>query len=98
MVMQNTLDFRIMHYLKILVRKHLLIPYGLNELKYKKIPKEKTPLNSLRGGGESEKSALTLSKQCISKKVAFSLKNIAILALHRYKMSTNRNTKPIDSV
>ena len=54
MVMQNTLQFRIMHYLKILVRKHLLIPYGLNELKYKKIPKDKTPLNSLRGVGEWE--------------------------------------------
>ena len=47
MVIQNTLEFRIMHYLKILVTKHVLIPYGLNELKYKRIPKDKTPLNLL---------------------------------------------------
>ena len=49
MVIQNTLEFCIMHYLKILVTKHLLIPYGLNELKYKRIPKDKTPLNLLYG-------------------------------------------------
>ena len=49
MVIQNTLKFRIMHYLKILVANHLLFPYGLNELKYKRIPKDKTPLNLLCG-------------------------------------------------
>ena len=51
MVIQNTLEFCIMHYLKILVTKHLLIPYGLNELKYKRIPKDNKPLNLLCGGG-----------------------------------------------
>ena len=57
MVIQNTLEFCIMHYLKILFTKHLLIPYGLNELKYKRIPKDKTPLNLLCwGGGDGEEN------------------------------------------